>query len=371
MGQNLCARTCVGAGLLTLDLVFNQESPGRYQVRSGGSCGNVLTILAYLGWESKPVARIGRDEGGDIVLKDLAGFGVDTGFVVQEESNSTPAILQAIKKSPNGSRTHSYSLHCPQCGSYLLRYRAISGAMAGAVVEQIPGTAVFYFDRVSRGTLTLAKHFRERGAFIVFEPSSVTDEKLFAEAAATVHLLKYSVERLPDIAYLVGEQDIPLEVQTLGPEGVRYRWYKSDSDGRPWSFMPAYPVFNMVDEAGAGDWCTAGLINALAQEGAASFWQAGPRELEQALKLGQAMAAVNCNFPSARGAMYSLLSNDMNSMAAELVESKLDRNRTVLSSDDSLHDLVSMVCSRCCLEDDLLERSSATQGNEPPAVRDA
>ena len=203
MGQNLRVRTCVGAGLLTLDLVFNQESPGRYQVRSGGSCGNVLTILAYLGWESKPVARIGRDEGGDIVLKDLAGFGVDTGFVVQEDSTSTPAILQAIKKSPKGSRTHSYSLHCPQCGSYLLRYRAISGAMAGTVVEQTPDTAVFYFDRVSRGTLTLANHYREHGAFIVFEPSSVTDEKLFSEAAAAAHLLKYSVERLPDIAYLV------------------------------------------------------------------------------------------------------------------------------------------------------------------------
>ena len=353
MGSNLHVRTCVGAGLLTLDLVFNQDAPGKYQVRSGGSCGNVLTILAYLGWKSNPVARIGQDEGGDIVLKDLKAFCVDTGFVVQEDSNSTPAILQAIKKSSNGPKTHSYSLHCPQCGSYLLRYRAISRAMAGAVMEEIPGTAVFYFDRVSRGILTLAKHYREQGAFIVFEPSSAADEKLFAEAASTAHLLKYSVERLPDIAYLVGGKDIPLEVQTLGPEGLRYRWHKGDSDGRLWNFMPAYPVVGMVDEAGAGDWCTAGLINALAQEGANSFWQAGPGELEQALKLGQAMAAVNCNFPSARGAMYSLLAKEMNLMATELVEGKLDKNGIALSSDDTLHDFVSMVCSRCCLEDDL------------------
>ena len=353
MGQKLRVRTCVGAGLLTLDLVFNQESPGKYQVRSGGSCGNVLTILAYLGWESRPVAKIGRDEGGDIVLKDLAGFGVDTGFVVQEESISTPAILQAIRKSPNSSRTHSYSLHCPQCGSYLLRYRAISVAMAGTVVEQMPHAAVFYFDRVSRGTLNLAKHYREHGAFIVFEPSSVTDGKLFSEAAAVAHLLKYSVERLPDIAYLVAGTDIPLEVQTLGPEGLRYRWYKSDSDGRLWSFMPAYPVIDMIDEAGAGDWCTAGLINGLGHNGATSFWKATPPELERFLRLGQAMASVNCNFPSARGAMYSLKPSEMNSMAMELVEGKLNRYGTELASNNILHNLVNMVCSRCCQKDDL------------------
>ena len=353
MGQNLRVRTCVGAGLLTLDLVFNQESPGLYQVRSGGSCGNVLTILAYLGWESKPVARIGRDEGGDIVLKDLGGFGVDTTFVVQEESSNTPAILQAIRKSPNGSRTHSYSLHCPQCGSYLLRYRAISGAMAGTVVEQMPDAAVFYFDRVSRGTLNLANHYRQHGSFIVFEPSSVTDEKLFREAAGVAHLLKYSVERLPDVAYLVAETDIPVEVQTLGPEGLRYRWYKGDGDGRLWSFMPAYPVIDMIDEAGAGDWCTAGLINGLGQNGATSFWKADSPELERVLRLGQAMAAVNCNFPSARGAMYALKPSEMNSMATELMEGKLNRNGTKLASSNVLHNLVNMVCRRCCQEDAL------------------
>ena len=359
--RKICVfRTCIGAGLLTLDLVFNEESPGRYQVGAGGSCGNVLTILAYLGWESSPVARIGRDEGGEIVLKDLAGFGVDTGFVVQEDSTSTPAILQSIRKSPNGSRTHSYSLHCPQCGSFLLRYRAIPGAMAGTVVEQMPDAAVFYFDRVSRGTLNLANHYREHGAFIVFEPSSVTDEKLFSEAATVAHLLKYSVERLPDIAHLVGGLDVPLEVQTLGPEGLRYRWKKSDSDGRLWSFMPAYPVIDMVDEAGSGDWCTAGLINTLGQDGATSFWKAQPQELEQALRLGQAMAAVNCNFPTARGAMYSLLPSEINSMATELMEGKPNTNGTGWVSNNTLHHLVNMVCNRCCQEDDLLGKVSDT-----------
>ena len=107
--------------------------------------------------------------------------------------------------------------------------------------------------------------------------------------------------------------------------------------------MPAYPVVDMVDEAGAGDWCTAGIISALGQKGATTFWQTEPQQLEQALMLGQAMAAVNCNFPSARGAMYSIALPDMNSMATGLMEGKLDRNGTELPSNDPWHNLVNMV----------------------------
>ena len=40
-------------------------------------------------------------------------------------------------------------------------------------------------------------------------------------------------------------------------------------------------------------------------------------------------------------------------MAMELVEGKLNRNGTELASNNILHNLVNMVCSRCCQKDDL------------------
>jgi len=54
--------TCVGTGLIALDMVFNGDRGESPRFWAGGSCGNVLTILAYLAWHSYPVARFGDDE---------------------------------------------------------------------------------------------------------------------------------------------------------------------------------------------------------------------------------------------------------------------------------------------------------------------
>ena len=53
---------CVGSGLVTLDIVFDDESPNEYMVGSGGSCGNVMSILSFLGWKAYPVTRLGQDQ---------------------------------------------------------------------------------------------------------------------------------------------------------------------------------------------------------------------------------------------------------------------------------------------------------------------
>src|SRR5262249_7456775 len=57
------------------------------------------------------------------------------------------------------------------------------------------------------------------------------------------------------------------------------------------------------DTAGAGDWCTAGLLHQIAQDGAAGLLRLTPEDLESALRFGQALAAWNCGFVGARGGM--------------------------------------------------------------------
>ena len=50
----------VGTGLLALDVIVNAETEGPPQCFAGGSCGNVLTILSYLDWNTFPVARLSQ-----------------------------------------------------------------------------------------------------------------------------------------------------------------------------------------------------------------------------------------------------------------------------------------------------------------------
>ena len=339
--------SCVGSGLVTLDIVVDRESPDQYMVRSGGSCGNVMTILAFLGWRTYPIASLGQDNAASMVLDDFALFGVDTSFITREETASTPTIIEGVRNSRNGSRTHSYSLHCPQCGNYMLRYRAIPQILTGRVVNEVGQAQVFYFDRLSRGILDLARHYREQGALVVFEPSAIKDERLFNKAARLTHILKYSQERLSDVAGVLGDYAVPLEIQTLGREGLQYRRSTGKDQSASWQYMPAFRVSDVVDEAGAGDWCTSGIIHSLGRYGAASFWRTRSSGIGRALELGQALAAVNCRFKSARGAMYALSLHELDTVVLELARGQALSSDQEMDVQGTLSELLQSVCARC------------------------
>ena len=51
-----------------------------------------------------------------------------------------------------------------------------------AVAPHLPGTAVFFMDRLSRAGLNLGAQAAEQGAVVVFEPSGKSGPKLFQEA---------------------------------------------------------------------------------------------------------------------------------------------------------------------------------------------
>ena len=65
-----------GAGLIALDLVANADSSSSFRAQAGGTCGNVLTALAYLGWNSYPIARLNDDAASRVVRADLTRWGV-------------------------------------------------------------------------------------------------------------------------------------------------------------------------------------------------------------------------------------------------------------------------------------------------------
>lgn len=73
----------LGAGLISLDvLIWDWKLiPVGYYV--GGTCGNVMMILAHMGWESYPIARLDGTKDTDRVLADMVKHAVHTDFVAQ------------------------------------------------------------------------------------------------------------------------------------------------------------------------------------------------------------------------------------------------------------------------------------------------
>jgi fructokinase len=301
----------IGTGLVVLDIIINGDIKCNPQLRAGGSCGNVLTILSYLGWKSYPIARFGEEETARMIIDDMQEWGVETSLITQNNSGSTPIIVEKIKKKRNGEPTHRFFWKCPNCGSFLPRYQPVLVKDTPSIIKKMPTASVFYFDRVSRSSIELAKESKQRGSLVFFEPCGIKDKEQFLECLNLSDIVKYSHEYGIPAQKILQKVDIPLEIKTLGADGLSFCFRKCVSKEIKWKSMQAYPVSQLKDTAGAGDWCSAGIIHLLGKKGAESFETANENDINKALRFGQALAAINCQFEGARGIMYSLAKTDL------------------------------------------------------------
>lgn len=292
----------VGTGLVAMDVVLRGAAKEPVRSCAGGTCGNVLAILGYLGWRSVPAARLTHDHAGALVEKDLKAWGVDVDFLRLAPERPTPIVVQRLLRGRNGEAVHKFSWSCPCCGAWLPRYTPIPKAAASKVVAEVPKASVFFFDRPSPGAIAMATAYSAAGALIVFEPSANGDPRAFDAALALADIVKYSDQRLAALPRRAAERRV-LEIQTLGQDGLRFR-LSNGARSAAWKVLPAIGVTQTVDSAGAGDWSTAGLLHEIATNGRDGFTSCAPERVEVGLQYGQALAAWNCGFEGARGGMY-------------------------------------------------------------------
>lgn len=312
----------VGTGLVTLDAVLVSGTDGYVAHWAGGTCGNVLSALAFLDWQAVPVARMGQDHAAAALARDLESQGVETLLVRRESASATPVIVEHLREAGDGTPVHRFAFDCPTCGRFLPRYRPVRLDHADEALEYLGSPNVFFFDRVSPASLRMAAAYRERGVLVVFEPAGIGELKDFERALRLSHVVKYARDRVgAEMKRLggllrVATQGCPeLEIETLGAGGLRYRLL-GPSSSRRWRLQSAPPVRYVRDTAGAGDWCTAGLLYELA--GARESVQ-DEELVAKALRFGQALASVNCQFVGPRGGAYVLGRDEMLTQADAVV----------------------------------------------------
>lgn len=294
----------ISTGFIALDIVIGLEDPLVPRFYAGGTAGNVTASLAYLGWQAVPISRLAEDVAGQFVKDDLKRWGTDTKYLTGNFPCPTPIVVEKIFLGKDGSSKHRFLWTCPDCGAYLPSYRPIVIETAEKLKNDIASAAVFFTDRVSRSILTLAEHCKKNGAVVVFEPSGVGDPALFAEMICICDVLKYSDQRAKSFSDLLGDSSVQLEIQTLGDEGLRFL-LRGRRKAQTWVALSSYDV-DVKDTAGAGDWTTAGFIYQLFGDGREALGALTKSNVSDALHYGQALAALNCQFEGARGAMYQI-----------------------------------------------------------------
>ncbi|MES3034949.1 MAG: hypothetical protein V4813_13200 [Gemmatimonadota bacterium] len=167
-------------------------------------------------------------------------------------------------------------------------------------------TRVFFFDRVSPAALLLAAEMRKQGTLVVFEPNAVTPTKLLAEALRQSDIVKYARDRLPkfEVDLVAARRECAhwlLEIETQGAEGLRFRMPQLGRSS--WRHLQSVRPDRFVDGAGAGDWCSAVLIDDIGRGGRDTASRLTEDDVTVHLTRAQAFAAVACGFTGPRGLM--------------------------------------------------------------------
>ncbi len=313
-----------GTGLIALDLVVGVDPETPVRCWAGGTCGNVLSILAWLGWDAYPIARMGGDAASERVRADMARWGVHSEWTTCAPTTPTPIVVQEIRRGRDGRPRHRFSWSCPRCGGWLPPFRAITVSAVERIKPALADASVFFLDRLSRANLDLAAEASARGAVVVFEPSGRATDKLMAEGLALAHVVKYADDRLAGFHEAMDEGSASLlEVRTLGERGLRYR-HRLRGGISDWMHLKAVSAPRLADACGSGDWCTAGFIAKAAVDGQRGLRRAGARGVRAALQYGQVLAAWNCCFEGARGGMYAVTRDAFETQIADLQDGRLE-----------------------------------------------
>ena len=290
---------CVGAGLISLDVLIRdgEKIPVSYYV--GGTCGNVMMILSHMGWNSYPIARLDGTKETNRLLADMRRHRVHTDYISTTDGK-TPVIVQRNFISKDGVPTHKFESRNGK-GHFYLDFRSLTVKQADAVIGRVDFVPkVFFFDRVSPAIFKLATAFKEKGSVIFFEPSSKgVNVGLFDKCVKVADIVKFAEQRIKDCCQFERYRD-RLIIQTRGEKGLVYRLNSR------WIHIKPIVNKNIVDTAGAGDWTAAALINKLFKnKKTRRLVDISQRDIEIALNAAQTVGAKSCSYEGARGMMQS------------------------------------------------------------------
>lgn len=289
-------KICVGAGLVSLDILMRGNDEYGISYKVGGTCGNVMMILSHMGWTAYPIARLDETEYTRMLLTDMRNHNVNTTFISTNDG-TTPVIVQRNIVDKYGNPCHKFEI-LNNKGRFFLGYKSITKSQAQTIIAQMDFVpSVFFFDRISPAVICLAEHFKEKGSLIYFEPSCKVTEKGLDRCIELGDIIKFAEQRISDITFTSTFQN-KLFIQTLGQRGLQYSLCSE-----PWVHIEPIVNQNIVDTSGAGDWTTSAFLNGLMGSDIRKISEMTSSNINQLLTNAQRVGSLSCSYEGARGMM--------------------------------------------------------------------
>lgn len=270
----------VGIGLATLDQIGlgpRSRDPAveltTFSLQSGGPTGTALATMAALGARTKYFARLGNDEFGQLILKRLRSFGIDTSAVLQEPDRLSPVTFTLIEDL-GGRRYARYT-----------RGDTTPLEAADLPATLFDGVRMVYIDaEMPAAQIVAAERARARGARVLLgirrmgpgvgELLDLADGVIASERVAA------------EIAHSSDIERTLMELTKMGPEFAVITLGEDGAVGLHQDKLVRQQALNIsvVDVTGAGSVFRGAFGYALLQD-----WP-----LERALPFANAAAGLNC-----------------------------------------------------------------------------
>ena len=292
--------TCLGVGTFPLDNLMVKHSKDDVETiyqHVGGTAGNVMSILAWMGWHSLPAARLDDSEVGLQLKADLESYGCDTRYLTNTPDGGTTILDIIHKTGRDGKPKTAYLAHSPRGGRFV-NHRFWTLKQAQELfdsLEEMPD--VFLFDRCAPGNILLAQLFHERGVLVYYEPNEPVDRN-FLRAVAASDIVKVSNEKHPDVSFIEGFTD-KLFIQTMSEKGLRF---KLRAEG--WITIPPEHNPHAVDGEGAGDWTTSAFIHEMGHHRMLTFDRIHLPNVTHCLEEAQRVASQSVSYIGAKGLIH-------------------------------------------------------------------
>ena len=296
-------------GNFALDTIVTRDYPNGFVVGKanrftetvvtecvGNTCGNVASILPYLGVQTFPIGHFDLSEQGLKIKADLQRYGADVRFVENSENGGT-TLLRCTHKRDKMTGEHTTSFRATSPGSRFPKRRFIHVRdEAPAFIEALDFVPdVFFFDAAEAGLRFIADELHRRGTLVYFEPESDADKKKFVKAVEVSDIVKFSHEKVADLSFVDHYTD-KLFIRTMGAEGLEFNLC-----GQGWIKVAAVPNDNVVDWEGAGDWTTSQFIACLCERDILSVAQMTIDIVHEFLKIACATASRSVSYLGSKG----------------------------------------------------------------------
>lgn len=325
--KKAAGHTCVGTGNFSLDVLAERQYPNGFtigkrnkftehvfSIEIGNTCGNVMTMLPYLGVKSYPIAHFDESVQGFQLTRDLKRYGADVRYVKNSRQGGTTIFRMSYKLDDKtglpttGAPSSSAAGEKWQQSHARRKFISSKNGEPEAMAEAIDFTPdVFFYDVAQAGHREVAKLLRQRGTMVYFEPegdgsgtkSEASIKRLHYSCIEASDIVKFSGTRITDLSFVEKYPD-RLYIRTLSSEGIDFKL----RDGE-WQHLDPIVNPDFADEEGAGDWTSSTLIAVLCGMGLTSVADMTEAQVREAIMMAQQVASASVSYRASKGKIHA------------------------------------------------------------------